>query len=212
MHCLEWIPQTLTAIHTWILDNSAMAAWIQALGSIGAIVYAGRLARKQLAEDSRLRVEAAQEAEDRMLDGIRGIVAGIGSQIDVVINPIISVFKNEIDTTGLYHVDTARTICMSLESIDLTKIGKADLIQSILSLRLRTNYVKRICETNCTYISREQPRVKLRFNEDEMIKIRDAIQFDIKSIYKKTLAAHNRLAVKNPVTPAAPSNIESKSQ
>jgi hypothetical protein len=135
----EFLDRTF-ASHSWVrLDASAWASWVQAVGSIAALVIAIYVMSKQNAHAVRLVVDADRIATLRMANAVRAILKRYYAQL-LLANDSIQKYHTKIPYVtkedGLQlqaAYQSLKRIPANLQAIPIFEIGSFDLATAVLA-------------------------------------------------------------------------------
>lgn len=167
--------------HSWVrLDASAWAAWVQAVGSIAAIIGAFAIAKKQAAESDRLR---AKERFDAEADLCRAALI-----ISVDATTCLIDIADKIDTTkpAPRHIGTERVeeILFSLRNLASKNLTFA-IFNQVLAMQCEIAYtLTAIRQHNDGTIVTEERHRKARVRMKKVADVSIALYDLAKTLYR----------------------------
>jgi hypothetical protein len=168
-YCLLWIQ--------WgplCMPRSEWASWVQAVGSIVAILGAWTLTRQQIDAQARLAEEAEKRATNRAYDAIRAVLDGAAKQF-LKLQPVMS--DENTDEFGdlelMFHYEDRSfdDAINALETVRLIELGSYELVEAIAGIKI--GMVKLRHAVNVAKSERdpeEEPDHQIRAYGDDVIR------------------------------------------
>jgi len=120
-------------------SRSECASWVQAVGSIAAILFAWLITRRQIKAQASLAEEAEGRAVKRSYDAIRAVVDGAARQF-LKLHPVMSE-ENSDDLSYLellfhYEERSFDDAINALETVRLIELGSYELVEAIAGIKI----------------------------------------------------------------------------